>query len=252
MMRFPRVAWCEGRGVFNLVSRVSMLLCLGLYGCTTTSPARTTQPLLDDPEPQIHLSWTPPTTMVDGTPASEIAGYKIHYGLASRQYSFLKTLGPQTTYDLTGLVPEQTYYVAVTAYDRAGTESDLSEEITVVVPSQAQRRPTLMQEALRHGKPTRFWVTGVRPGEVVSFLFSVTGEGSGPCAAELGGLCVDIMEPALFGETPADSAGTAMVSRIIPAEILSGHTLAFQAVIQRGPKSKQSVKTNAITARVMD
>jgi hypothetical protein len=40
-------------------------------------------------------------------------------------------------------------YVAVTAYDRAGTESSLSEEITIMVPPRVQRMPTLMQEVLR-------------------------------------------------------------------------------------------------------
>src|SRR6266568_232479 len=245
-MQLPRVAWCEERGVLDFVSRVSVLLCLGLYGCTTTSPARAIPTLLADPEPQIHLAWTPPTTTVDGTLAAEVAGYKLYYGLASRQYSFLKTLGSQTTYGLAGLVPERTYYVAVTAYDRTGTESGLSEEITVMVPPLAQHVPTLMQEVLRHGQPTQFWVAGARPGEVVSFLFSTTGEGAGPCAAQLGGLCVDIMGPTLFGEATADALGTATVSRSIPAETLSGHTLAFQAVIRRGPKGGQSVKTNAI------
>jgi hypothetical protein len=41
------------------------------------------------------------------------------------------------------------YYVAVTVYDRAGTESSLSEEITVMIPPQVQRMPTLIQEVLR-------------------------------------------------------------------------------------------------------
>ena len=126
--------------------------------------------------------------------------YKLYYGLASRQYSFRKTLGPQTTYGLAGLVPERTYYVAVTAYDRTGTESGLSEEITVVVPPRAQHMPTLMQEALRHGQPTQFSVTWARPGEVVSFLFSAIGEGVGPCAAETGRLVRGYCRPgALWG-----------------------------------------------------
>jgi fibronectin type III domain protein len=116
---------------------VSVLVCLGLSGCITTAPERAMPPLLADPEPQIYLAWTPPTTMTDGTPAVEIAGYTLYYGLASRQYSVRKTLGPQTTYGLGGLVPERTYYVAVTAYDRTGRESGLSEEITIVVPPRA-------------------------------------------------------------------------------------------------------------------
>jgi len=251
-MRFPGVAWCEERGFLDFVCRVSVLLCLGLYGCTSTAPARAIPPLLADPEPQLQLAWTPPTTMVDGTAASEVAGYKLYYGFASRHYSFLKTLGPQPTYGLAGLVPERTYYMAVTAYDRTGKESGLSEELTVVVPPRAPRVPTLMQEVLRRGQATQFWVTGARPGEVVSFLFSALGEGAGPCAAELGGLCVDIMGPALFGEATADTVGTATVRRTMPAETWTGPTLAFQAVIRRGAQGGQSVKTNAITAQVMD
>jgi hypothetical protein len=31
------VARHEGRGVLDVVSRMSVLLCLGLYGCTTTA-----------------------------------------------------------------------------------------------------------------------------------------------------------------------------------------------------------------------
>ena len=69
---------------------------------------------------------------------------------------------------------------------------------------------------------------------------------------QLGGLCVDIMGPALFGEATADALGTATVSRTMPTETVLGYTMAFQAVIRRGPKGGQSVKTNAITARVMD
>jgi hypothetical protein len=63
---------------------------------------------------------------------------------------------------------------------------------------------------------------------------------------------VDILAPELFGEATADAFGTATVARTIPAETVPGHTMAFQAVIRRGRKGGQSVKTNAITARVMD
>src|SRR5262245_54829755 len=76
------------------VSRASVLLVLGLYGCTTTAPERVRPPLAAESEPQIHLSWAPATTRADGSPTTDIAGYKIYYGFASRQYGFLKTLGP--------------------------------------------------------------------------------------------------------------------------------------------------------------
>src|SRR5215468_2696097 len=146
-MRLLRVAYQEGRGVLAVISRVSVLLFLALYGCTPPAAERASQPLRADPAPQIRLAWTPPATMTDGTPAQDIAGYKLYYGFASRQYYFLKTLGLQTMYGLVGLVPERTYYVAVTAYNRTGVESGPSEELTIVAPPPARGIPTFMQEA---------------------------------------------------------------------------------------------------------
>jgi len=80
------------------------------------------------------------------------------------------------------------------------------------------------------------WVTGVRPGEVVSFLFSVIGEGTGLCAAQYGALCADFVKPALLGEVTADAVGTTTVIHTMPAEMLPRQTLVFQAVIRRGPE----------------
>jgi hypothetical protein len=149
--------WATACGGLDFVSPVSILLCSGLYGCLTTSPAPAILALLADSEPQSHLTWKAPTITVDGTLASDVAGYKFYYGLASRQYSFLKMLGLRVAYGLVGLVPEQTDYVVGTTYDRTGTESGLSEETTMVVPSRARCRPTLMQEILRRGQPPQFW-----------------------------------------------------------------------------------------------
>jgi hypothetical protein len=58
-------------------------------------------------------------------------GYIIHYGIASRNYSATVNVidGNTTTAALSALDPAKVYYMAVTAYDDAGNESDFSNEI---------------------------------------------------------------------------------------------------------------------------
>lgn len=59
----------------------------------------------------------------------DLAGYKIYYGTASRQYGPPITVDAATTsYQITGLAPSTTYYVALTAFNLAGFESGFSEE----------------------------------------------------------------------------------------------------------------------------
>jgi hypothetical protein len=188
----------------------------------------------------------------DGTLATDIAGYRVYYGSVRGKYSFVKTVGNQPEARIFGLVPGQTYYFAVAAYDSAGTESGLSNEVSRVTPATVPRTPTLMQDALTQGQEVQFWVAGATPGEMVSFLFSDVGEGAGPCAPQLGGMCMDIVNPMTFGEATADASGTAVLRRTLPADIPLGHTISIQAVIKRGRNGASSVKTNAITAQIIE
>ena len=61
----------------------------------------------------------------------DLAGYKIYYGTASQNYTFVVDAGNVTDYNLhnLNLREEVTYYIALTSYDTAGNESDLSEEL---------------------------------------------------------------------------------------------------------------------------
>ncbi len=58
----------------------------------------------------------------------DIAGYKIYYGTAPRNYSTTINAGKTTTYTLQTL-PISTTYFAVKAYNAAGLESNLSDEV---------------------------------------------------------------------------------------------------------------------------
>jgi Fibronectin type III domain len=227
---------------------VGLLMSLILNDCAT--PSRETQVSADSVE-QIRLSWEAPTTRTDGTPLTDIAGFTLYYGLASGEYAFLKALGSQTTAAVSGLEPGETYYFAVTAFDHAGNESRFSNEATVTAPLSVGRTPMLTQDPLRRGQTSHFRVRGAEPNEVVSFLFGTTGEGEGPCSPQLSGLCVDLLEPRVFGEATADSTGAAIFTHIIPADAPLGQTVSIQAVIQRGSGGTASIKSNTITARVL-
>jgi hypothetical protein len=196
------------------------------------------------------LTWEAPTRNNEGTAVTDVAGYKLYYGQASRQYTSTVDVGNQTSYRLTGLQGGHTYYFAVTAYDSAGNESTFSSEAYVITPPTTQHMPRLSHTPLVPGQPAQFQVTGASPGEMVYFLFSMEGEGDGPCASELGGLCVELLNPHVFGEVPADASGRATLTLPIPARAQVGQSVATQAVIRRGRGGADSLKTNTITAIV--
>jgi hypothetical protein len=229
-----------------------MLIALMPAGCAQSPGGGQAPGSTGEQAGQIRLSWERPTTKADGTPLTDLAGYKLYYGLTSRAYDFIMTVGNQTTYALSGLEPGRTYYFAVTAYDASGNESHFSDEVSVTVPPTVSQIPILTQEPLTRGRESQFRVTSAHPYEVVSFLFSTAGEGDGPCSPQLGGLCVNLLNPSVFGEGKADVSGTATLTRTIPADAPVGRAISIQAVIQRGPGGANSVKTNAITAKVRE
>jgi hypothetical protein len=240
------------RSCLGIAMLAGPLIALLLSGCAKRLGGAHAPGATVEPAGQIRLSWERPTTKADGTPVTAVAGYNIYYGLTSQTYDFIKTVGNQTTYALSGLEPGRTYYLTVTASDAAGNESGFSPEVSVTVPPTVSVIPVLAHDPLTRGRDTQFRVLGVHADEVVSFLFSLAGEGDGPCSPQLGGLCVDLLDPAVFGETTADASGTATLTRTIPADTPVGRTIAIQAVIQRGPSGAHAVKTNAITAKVRE
>ncbi|HTN42830.1 MAG TPA: fibronectin type III domain-containing protein, partial [Nitrospiria bacterium] len=73
------------------------------------------------------LTWNAPTTNTDGSPLTDLAGFKVYYGTSSGIYSTTIDAGNQTTYTVTGL-GTGTFYFTVTAYDSSGNESGFSNE----------------------------------------------------------------------------------------------------------------------------
>src|SRR5436190_1285221 len=73
----------------------------------------------------LRLSWSPNSE-------SDLAGYKVYYGIASRSYSISIDIGKQTTYTIPAL-NAGIYYLAVTAYDTSRNESTFSKEATATI-----------------------------------------------------------------------------------------------------------------------
>ena len=84
---------------------------------------------------QTSLTWTPPTTNTDGTPVTDLAGFKLYVGNASGSYQQSIDVGNQTSYTLSALNDGATYYFAVTAYDTTGFESAFSSELSKSFPA---------------------------------------------------------------------------------------------------------------------
>ncbi len=82
----------------------------------------------------VTLAWQPPTQNTDGSPITDLAGYKIHYGTASAAYSQTVAVNNAglTRYVVDNLAGG-TYYFAISAYNSKGLESDLSAEVSTRV-----------------------------------------------------------------------------------------------------------------------
>jgi hypothetical protein len=75
----------------------------------------------------VTLSWTPPTRNTDGSALTDLAAYKIYYGLSEGNYTNnIRINNPGiATYVVEDLAPD-TYYFVSTAINDAGIESDYS------------------------------------------------------------------------------------------------------------------------------
>jgi hypothetical protein len=73
----------------------------------------------------VTLAWDAPTW-------SGVAGYKLHYGTASRTYKSAIDVHNVTSYMVSNLT-DGTYYFAVTAYNASGVETGYSNEVSTSV-----------------------------------------------------------------------------------------------------------------------
>lgn len=77
-----------------------------------------------------------PATMIewDANAEPDIAGYRVYFGLQSRQYESVVDVGLATQMLIPALEPGRLFYFAVTAYNTDGLESDFSDEVNCTRP----------------------------------------------------------------------------------------------------------------------
>ncbi len=82
----------------------------------------------------VTINWQPPTQNTDDSALTNLAGYNIHYGTASGNYTQTVSISNPglAAYVVSSLTPG-TYYFAVAAVNSSGTESPLSSEVSATV-----------------------------------------------------------------------------------------------------------------------
>src|SRR5215510_6817974 len=143
-----------------LRSLLILLACLSLAFAATPAQAA-----------QVQLAWDAPV-QTDGTPVTNLAGYKLYYGSQSGQYQTMIPVGLTTTYTVMNVSAGQPSYFAVKAYDSNGTESVFSNEVSVTpgtIPQQQMRVVSVDSQDVvggnyavtnaLDGNPATFWIT---------------------------------------------------------------------------------------------
>src|SRR6185312_691442 len=88
--------------------------------------------------------------MWDASTNATVTGYNVYYGNASRSYASAINAGQNVSAALSNLSDGRTYYIAVTAYDALGNESDFSTEVSYTVPGVADQAPTISSIAAQN------------------------------------------------------------------------------------------------------
>jgi hypothetical protein len=85
-------------------------------------------------EKSVTLNWSPPAMNTDGSPLTDLSGYKVFYGTASRQYfTPLPVPDPHVASTvIDGLAPGH-WYFSIKSVSASGAESDYSGEVEVVL-----------------------------------------------------------------------------------------------------------------------
>lgn len=110
----------------SAVSTNSSTSSVGIAGATSATSTPT--------EKAITLSWTQPTQNSNGTSLTDLAGYTLHYGTSSQDYtgSIQITSATQTSYVVSDSnFPPGKYYFTISAYNAQQVSSSFSGEVAV-------------------------------------------------------------------------------------------------------------------------
>ncbi len=119
-----RVAGTPGTGSVGTYSNITISVSDGKLGASLSPFAIAVQQISLG---SVTLSWQAPTLRLDGTPLTNLAGYRIRYGTSPGNYPNTRQItNPGVTTLVVDNLPAGTYYFVATAYDSDGRESDFS------------------------------------------------------------------------------------------------------------------------------
>ena len=76
------------------------------------------------------VSWTPPTENTDGSPLTDLSGFKVRYGTSPGSYSETRTINnPGLSSYLVENLGAADWYFVMTAFNSSGIESSYSPEV---------------------------------------------------------------------------------------------------------------------------
>ena len=122
---------CSGSGRFPRLRALLITVALGtgLVGCGQVSqmPGTVSPTGIPLAPGTATLNWTPVTQNIDGTLATEQAGYQVYYGTSPETMNYVVVAGGagQTSYVVTNLT-SGTWYFAVAASTNDGTTGLMS------------------------------------------------------------------------------------------------------------------------------
>ena len=112
-------------GWFSRIKGLKLVLGGILFFVLLHNPVLATQ--------SVAMAWNPSS-------GTNVMGYKVYYGVASRAYTSVIDVGNATNATISGLVEGVTYYFAATAYSILGLESQYSSEVSYTVPGATAAR----------------------------------------------------------------------------------------------------------------
>jgi len=89
----------------------------------------------------VTLAW-------DANTEPDLAGYKIYYGVQTRDYPVSIDVGNVTEYTIQGQDVYTVYYYAATAYDTDGNESDFSNEVVYKIDTTSPMPPKNLRQKI--------------------------------------------------------------------------------------------------------
>jgi hypothetical protein len=126
----------------------------------------------------VTLAW-------DANTESDLAGYKIYYGNITGSYNTSINVGNVTTYRITGLLSNSTYYFVATAYNTSNLESAYSNEVSTVTLSIVPIINFLTASSILTTEATIVWTTSSECSGIALYglisnqLFAVTSNNLG-------------------------------------------------------------------------